>query len=130
MSAKVATEVKAKRGDLLVIERTTRDYVIGQETVERRLFEMYEVAGLFRDGRVRSIRSVAWTGSATQDVEGKRRMLGLVTTYLLPAANVDKEAVTKAVQAHTYPNSSTPMPFDSIDELRALVKPFRREVPA
>jgi hypothetical protein len=117
----------AKRGDLIVIETVRHDYVIGQGTTERRLFEIYEVAGLFRDGRVRTVRSVAWSGNHAEEVEGRHRVLGLVNTYLLPAVGVDKPAVIEAVKAHTYPGSNTPMPFSSLDGIRALIKPHRRE---
>jgi hypothetical protein len=120
--------VKAKRGDLIVIETVQRDYVIGQASTERRLFEVYEVAGLFRDGRVRTVREVAWSGNRAQEVEGRRRVLGLVNTYLLPAVGVDKPAVIEAVKAHTYPGSNIPMPFSSLDEIRTLIKPHQREV--
>jgi len=117
---------KAKRGDLIVIEKVERNYTVSEGATERTRFDVFEVAGLFRDGRVRTVRSVAWSGSYPQELEGKRRMSGLVKTYLLPAANVDKDAVVKAVTEHCYPNSDTPMPFGSLDEVRALVKPHRR----
>lgn len=114
----------AKRGDLIVIETVRRDYVIGQGSTERRQFEVFEVAGLFRDGRVRTVRSVAWSSNYAQTLEGRQKVIGLVRTYLLPAAGIDKGAAVEAIKAHTYPNSDTPMPFASLDEVRALLKPF------
>jgi hypothetical protein len=114
----------AKRGDLIVIETVRHDYVIGQGPSERRQFEVYEVAGLFRVGGVRTVRSVAWSGNHVQTLEGRQKVVGLVRIYLLPAAGVDKAAAIEAVKAHTYPNSTTPMPFASLDEVRALLKPF------
>lgn len=124
------SELKARRGDLIVVERIERSYTISHGSSERTRYDVMEVAGLFRDGRVRTVRSVAWKDSYTQEIEGKRRMLGLVQTYLLPATDIDKEAAIKAVREHTYPNSTTPMPFDSLDEIRALLRPFRTAVPA
>ena len=106
----------AKRGDLIVIEKIERTYFLTVGWRERAWFEVYEVAGLFHDGRVRTVRSVAWSGAVEQQVEGKRAILGLVRTYLVPAARIDKAGAVEAVRAHTYPNSTTPMPFASLDD--------------
>ena len=118
------SEQKAKRGDLIVVEKIERTYFLTKGWQERTWFEVYEVAGLFRDGRVRTVRSVAWgPDGSPEQLEGRHRILGLVRTYLVPAARIDKAGAVEAVRAHTYPNSTTPMPFASLDEIKVLLRP-------
>lgn len=120
----------ARRGDLVVIERVQRDYVIGRGSSECRRFEVYEVAGLFRDGRIKTVRSLAWSDASPEPLA---RMVGFERSHVIDARRIDKDAVVKAVQAHRWPgheDSALIKPFDSLDEVKELIKPFMRAVAA
>ena len=59
--------MKAKRGDLVVISKVTRTYVIGQGSTVRENHEVHEVANITREGIVKRTRS-PWGGFTGEPV--------------------------------------------------------------
>lgn len=124
-------EVQPKRGDLLVIEGTESTFYINKKSETRIRYDVMEIVGLFRDGRIKTVRSLDF-----QTSEPLARVLACSTnnkTWVIPAQRIDKDAAVSAIQAHRWPgHEDSPMirPFESIDEVRALLKPFVRTEPS
>lgn len=109
------TRTGAKKGDLVLVKRTTRDFVIGKESTERTDYTYGVVGQVDKNGIVKTY-STNPDGSYPTPVRPGDQ------TYAANAEQVDVGAVMAAARAHTYPNSTTPMPFDSLDEAKALAK--------
>lgn len=117
--------MQAKRGDLAVIEYinsyTTGDF----RRVTRNQYDLAEVTSITRDGMVKAVRD-QWGQVRPID-----QWFGFQRALVVPAADVDKGAVLAAVAAHHYGgHPGQPKPFDSLDEVRALVGPHRVTVSA
>jgi hypothetical protein len=106
----------AKKGDLVVVTRTTRDYVIGKGSEERTEVIVGIVESASRDGSVKTFKAAGW-GSVDRIRTGDK-VMGL------SAKQIDVAKVMEAAGRNTYPNSTTPKAFDSLEEVRALSKPF------
>jgi hypothetical protein len=113
------TSTKAKRGDLVAIETTRHDYVIGQGSTTRTEYTMFEVTGITRDGQVRTVRELAYDGTG-YPID---RIIGLGQRWVLAATRIDKDRASDVVRSHTYPNSTTPRAYDSLDALREALRP-------
>lgn len=109
------TRTGAKKGDLVLVKTTHRDFVIGKESTERTEYRYGVVGQVDKNGIVKTY-STNPDGSYPTPVRPGDQ------TYAANAEQVDVGAVMAAAQAHTYPNSTTPMPFDSFDEAKALAK--------
>ncbi|MGW9069252.1 hypothetical protein ACWGQT_07380 [Streptomyces yangpuensis] len=115
-----------KRGDLVVVEMNV-PYTVGTDrmrTERETAYDVMVVTGLFRDGRIKMVRSLAWgDDSAPMKLEGMLYATG--ERKIVPAATItDMPGVTAAVRAHTYPNSTTPRRFPSLDAVRDALRPF------
>lgn len=107
----------ARRGDLVVIERAERS--AGLTSIR---FDVMEVTSVRRDGMVKAARGL---NSENDYAQPLGRIVGLQTWHLVAAALVDKAGLVAAVRAHHYPGyPGQLMSFNSIDEVKALVKPF------
>jgi hypothetical protein len=115
----------AKRGDLVVVHRVTRNYAIGQASTIHDQFDVMEVIGLFRDGRIRAVRSVDGTYAETLD-----RILGYQRCWVASTDRIDKLAAIEAVKAHHWPGHPGQLKsFDSFAEARAAIVPrFRADL--
>jgi hypothetical protein len=123
VSATTAREPgEARRGDLLAIVQTSRDYVIGQESTERQRVSLAVAASVTRLGVVKAARTeYGGTLDLTQP-DSRRRVL------VVPAETVDVPAVMARYAERRYPtapHSSMVPPFDSVEECREFVAPFR-----
>lgn len=121
------TFTAAHRGDGVVIAETHRDYVIGQPMAERTTYELGTVTSITRDGQVK-----AWWPAHASDahrvnvpggyaIPGRRAGL-----WLLPAAEFDVPGAITAARAHVWPGHESVKPFDSLEEIRAALRPYKR----
>ena len=107
----------AKRGDLVVIGQTHRDYVIGQGVSERNTFELGTVTGVTRAGIVTRYLCT-WGHEVTI-----RRQPDSV--QLVSKAAIDVAAVMAMATAHTWPgHPNQPKAFDTLAEVRRAVTPY------
>ena len=109
----------AKRGDLCLIVEDRRDVFIGQEAREYVAAVVGVVAGIDRLGYVKRYSST-WGGVCA--IPARARAL------VVSKAAIDVTAAFEAAKAHTWPGHTTPKPFDSIDEAREFLRPFRKNV--
>lgn len=109
---------KARKGDLVVVEETTNDYTIGKGSEERTTVHVGVVTSTDRDGRV-----TGWSrnadGSYPQKVTNRQK------TLKLEAERVDVAAAIAAAQDNPWSHdpSKKGMPFRSVEEARAAVRP-------
>ena len=113
-----------RKGDLIIVEHTTHDYVIGQGRTERVEFRVGVVASATRDGVAKSWFDIGWgdellSGYAQPVRSGDR-------ARVVSAKEIDVPAVLAAAKEHHWPgHPGQPMPFGSLDEVRDLARPFR-----
>lgn len=122
MSAPV---VKARKGDLIVVERTECDFVLGQPT-ERTTYQLGMVASATREGVVKS-----WfrPGYGDQLVNEYQSVLARNerAAYVVPKSGIDVAAVLTAAKDHHWPgHPGQPMPFDTVEEVREIARPHRK----
>jgi hypothetical protein len=120
------TSTKARKGDLVLVERIDRDYVIGQGAVEYTTYNVGVVASATRDGIAKTWRRVGWgsaliSGGHAEPLQNSR----LVSRYwVMPAKRIDVEAALRAAKAHHWPgHPGQPKAFDSLDEARSALRP-------
>lgn len=107
----------ARKGDLAVVERTSRTYTIGKPTEENIQVEIGVVTSTDRIGKITSYSTHA-DGSYPRKIDHMREKV-----LKLEAERVDVPAAIAAAKAHTYPNSDTPKPYASLKEATEAVKP-------
>lgn len=116
-------EGKVKRGDLLVVEQRHPDFR-GTE------YPVFQVTSVTREGAPRMMQKLGWE-SVPLAVD---RFLGLdmSRSHVIPAEEVDVDAIKMKLKAHTYPNSNTPLTYDDLKTLRdeVLLPHTRVETPA
>lgn len=109
--------VKARRGDLAVLEVESRD--------GGRISTWYDVAkvtSVTRDGLVKTILD-AWGTIAPVE-----RRVGLRAVHVLSAQRIDVDAALRAAAEHHWPgHPDQPMPFDTLDDVRNTLRPFKKE---
>jgi hypothetical protein len=113
---------EARRGDLLAIVQTSRDYVIGQESTERQRVSLAVATSVTRLGVVKAARTEYGSTLDLTRPDSRRRVL------VVPAETVDVPAVIAEYAGRRYrmaPHSSMVPPFDSVEECRAFVARFR-----
>lgn len=116
--------VKAKRGDLVMVEvrpsYTTSSY--GREEITE--YRLMMVTNLTRTGEIKMVRNVAWgDDSAPVKLEGMLYTTG--RRWLLPKTAWNVEAAVRVAREHVYPNSTTPRAFQSLESARELLEPAR-----
>jgi hypothetical protein len=116
--------MKARKGDLVLIERTERSYVIGQPSTESTTYEFGVVHSATRDGIVKTWSSLAYGDELIHDYG--RPLTHRERAYVMPKSDIDVTAVLEAAKAHHWPgHPGQPMPFDSIEEAKETARPFR-----
>lgn len=113
--------IKAKRGDLAVIVTTHRDFVIGKGPQEHTTVDVCEVTSITRDDIAKAVRAAR--GSELRSIE---RWVGLRQVYIVPKARVDVAAAMKAAAARPWPSGHPGMPYESLDEVKALLRSVKR----
>lgn len=117
--------MKARKGDLILVERVSRDYVIGKEAREYRAYEYGVVASATRDGVVKTWRAVGYGDELVS--EGTAPIRPGVNYWTYPAKQIDIDGVLRAAKAHHWPGRpGRPKPFDSRAAAARAALPFRR----
>jgi len=115
--------ISAKRGTWLAVESTERTFYIGRPTEERTRVDLFEVTSCTRDGYVKDCKDAR--GYAV----GARWSSGRALT--IPHEMVASEDVRRVALAHHYDgHPDQPRPFDSLDELRDALRPYRVQASA
>ncbi|WP_327359768.1 hypothetical protein [Streptomyces sp. NBC_01304] len=131
MATSTATKqpaTRVRRGDLVIVEMSL-SHIVGTpgrnlRTVPVTEYAVMMVTNLYRDGRIKMVRDIAWgDDSAPQMLDGMLHATG--KRLNVPQSEVDVEGVAGAARAHTYPNTTTPRRFPSLDAVREALTPHR-----
>ncbi|MET7363202.1 hypothetical protein ABZS76_32860 [Streptomyces sp. NPDC005562] len=127
-AAKPATPapVKVRRGDLVMVELRS-SYTIGAtyERAETLEFKLMTVTNLTRAGEIKMVRDDRY-GPGGYPVKFEGMLYRTGRYFLLPAADWDVAEAQRIAAGHTYPNSTTPRCWDSLEAARAALAPARR----
>jgi hypothetical protein len=120
MTSTITTPAKARKGDLIVVERVSRSYVIGAPSVETTDYAVGVVASATRDGDVKTWRALGYGDALLSDyaqgVKYARR-------WVVSSKEIDVEAALRGAKANHWPgHPGQPRPFDSLDEVKAVVR--------
>lgn len=110
---------KAKRGDLVVIERRMWQMRVNAPSVYTTSFRVMAVCSVTRDGAVKRVSSVRLTGMKGIDIA--QYLFGNGFLHVISADKLtDADAALAAVAAidHT---------FNSIEDVQQAFKPFKKE---
>jgi hypothetical protein len=127
----VQTANMAKRGDLVVIEQHNRDFVLHGENREYDTFVVGVVTSVSRDGHVKMYRRAGsfdqgkdWRGQPDRGEAVPPRM---VHSYVASSSDVDVAGALATAGCHVWPSGhESPMPFESLAEVQAAIKPHRK----
>lgn len=120
------TPIKARRGDLAVIERRISVYMLNGRTERSYAYDVVLVTSVTRTGEVKAIREIQWGDDVA--VQPVARIVGLESVRIISKDVVNVPEVIAHVQTHTYPDRSTPMPYKSLQAVREAIRPFRTDV--
>lgn len=96
-------------------------YVIGEDSRESTSVEVCEVTNITRDGIAKRVRSARYgTPIDLAHYPYKRQV------FIVPAATIDVTAALEAAAAHPWPSGHPGMPYASLDEVKAMLRPLRR----
>lgn len=101
--------IKTRRGDLVMVEMRPTYTVVAKDVAKADKVTEYElmiVTNLFRDGRIKMVRSAAYAGGAPRQFEGMLHATG--SYWVLPQADWNVDAAIELAKSHTYPQSTTP----------------------
>lgn len=124
---------KAKRGDLVVIQCKDLDSIASKGRDHDR-FTVGIVTNITRDGLVKGYQEIGYAGSLYQmkiDVKSPRRHdkpVGFVKMYVQSQGQIDVQAALEAAKENRWSVGGTQgMPFDSIEAVKAALKPCLRK---
>lgn len=126
MTETAAPKIKARRGDLVIVE-LRRSYTASSFKREEspNVYRLMMVTNLFRDGRIKLVCETRYEGrGCPQELDGMLHFTG--NRWLLPATNWDVDAARKIAAEHVYPGSTTPRDFPSLETAREILAPARR----
>ena len=113
--------MKARKGDLVLVEITQRSYVIGRPSEESTTFHFGVVHSATRDGLIKTWSSVGYGDELVSDY-GRKLNRG-ERAYVMPKASIDVDAVLRAAKDHHWPgHPGQPMPFDSIEDAKSVAR--------
>ncbi|MFF7476613.1 hypothetical protein [Streptomyces sp. NPDC008092] len=113
-----------RRGDLAVIERTRIDHSSTGRT-ETTEYTVMTVCSVTRDGRAKAVRDDRYPsdGHNVPHPQPLATMLGLRNILIVPKDEIDVAAAIATARSHTYPDSTTPRAYGSLDDVRAALRP-------
>jgi hypothetical protein len=115
--------MKAKRGDLVVIERKTSYVTTSQGWHEDIWYEVGIVSSITRDGQVKAYRD-RYSQTPKDAARQVSNVLGFVRSYVMPAAEIDVEPAARAAWANEWKPGYPGKPFDSLEEAKSVLRPF------
>ncbi|MFB8407798.1 hypothetical protein [Streptomyces sp. NPDC055912] len=123
-----ATKARVRRGDLVIVEKRT-PYTVGNPGANLRTEDVTQysvmlITNLTRAGEIKMVRDVAWSDNgAPQKLDGMLYATG--NRWTIPQSGINVDGAIGAARAHTYPNSTTPRAFPSLDAVKAALRPHR-----
>lgn len=124
-TATAQQQVKARRGDLVLVEMRTSYTTSSYKREESLGYRLMKVTNLFRDGRIKMVCGVRY-GEDGYAQPYDRLLHATGRHWLLPAADWDVAKAQQLAAGHVYPNSTTPRDFLSLDTAREILAPARR----
>src|SRR5690348_7057698 len=104
--------MKAKRGDLVVIERKTSYVTTSEGYRERVEYEVGIVTSITRDGAVKAFRGRYDSPQAVANT------FGFLRSLVVPATDIDVEPAARAAWANEWRPGYPGKPFDSLEEVK------------
>lgn len=115
----------ARRGDLLVLVTERLTSYQGQSSEVGLQVQVGVITSITRKGM-----ATAWaTPHHAKETEPPSRRLRLSprqSTKVVPQSKIDVPATLDAVREHTWKPGGAVKPFDSIEQVKAFLQPFRR----
>lgn len=114
-----ATTVKtpARRGDLAIVESYSR-VTTSAGSYGRARYEVCEVTNIFRDGRVKAVRTLRGT------VLPLTWWLRFQRVRIVPRTDIDVAGALDAARSHHYHgHPDSPKPFDDLAAVRDALRP-------
>lgn len=111
--------MNAKRGDLLVIERKTSYVTTSEgyhETVE---YDAGKVTSITRDGVAKAISTRYSDSTPLSNIFGVQR------TFVVSQSEIDVQPALEAVWANEWRPGYPGKPFDSLDEIKSVLRGFK-----
>ena len=108
----------AKRGDLLVIERKTSYVTTSEGYHESLVYEAGKIVSVTRDGVAKAI------STRYSDSTPLGNIFGVQRTFVVPQSEIDVQPALEAVWANEWKPGYPGKPFDSLDDLKAVLRPF------
>jgi hypothetical protein len=116
--------VKARKGDLIVVERAERSYVIGQPSTETTTYHVGIVHSATREGDVKTWCAL---GYGDELVSPYGQTVKYARRWVMPAKEIDVDAALRAAKAHHWEgHPGQPKPFDSLDAVKETLRPAKR----
>lgn len=103
----------------MVVHTVHHDYIISQGHRSHDEFTVGVVTNITRDGQVKAYRPVGWDSPLPLARMGRQ----LQQTYLMPQTQIDVLGAQKAASEHTWPGGTTPRYYDTLDEVKAALRP-------
>lgn len=109
----------AKRGDLAVIEKETSYVTTDQGYHKTTEYEVGIVTNITREGQVKACRfRLSDTTTQLKDIIRVKR------TLIVPQSEINVESAARAAWSNPWPSGHEGMPFDSLDAVKDVLRPF------
>jgi hypothetical protein len=112
--------ITVKRGDMVLVELRTSSTRADYKREVSTEYKLMTVTGLTREGEIREVRDDRW-GPAHHTVKFAGMLHATGVYKLLPVSLWDLARVLEAAKGHTYPQSTTPRCFESLEQARELL---------
>ena len=110
---------KAKRGDLVVIEKRTSYTTTSAGYHEATIYEVGIVTSITREGVTKAIETRYGGPTPLKNIYGVGR------TFIVSQDEIDVRAAAEAAWSNEWKPGYPGKPFDSLDEVRSVVSPFK-----
>lgn len=120
-----AQQVKACRGDLVMVELERGSTLVDFRREVSTGYRLMKITNVFRDGRIKRVCDARY-GYDTHPVDFAGMLYSTGRFFLLPAADWDVAETRRLAGQHTYPDSETPRDFPSLAAAREALAPARR----
>ena len=113
--------MKARKGDLILIERKTHTSSLIEARRESVTYEFGVVGSATREGIVKTWRQVGYGDALMSQSDSVLPRHGRM--WIMPAKAIDVEAALMAAKAHHWDgHPGQPKPFDSFEDAREAVR--------
>ena len=83
------------------------------------------VCSVTREGRAKAVRDDRYPGDGhnVPHPQPLDQMPAFRNILIVPKTDIDVDAAIATARAHTFPDSTTPRPYGSLDDVRAALRP-------